>query len=102
VNDRHSVSIFDGHGEPGSYPRFYERTGGKDAWDTFVASLESNPDYRRFRQGDAYMFTMGRSMSAHVMWDTEVLCRRLEYGCRCCSINQEAYGHQTTVLLERR
>jgi SAM-dependent methyltransferase len=101
VNDRHAVSIFDGNASPESYERFYERTGGKEHWDWFVNTSSQRPDYQRFRRGDAYMVTMGRSMSAHVMWDSEVLCKRLEYGYRMRSITPEAYGHQTTVLLER-
>ena len=47
------------------------------------------------------MFTMGRSMGAHVMWNTEVLCQRLSWGYRRLSVNPHSYGHQSTVLLER-
>jgi SAM-dependent methyltransferase len=101
VNDRHAVRVFDGDASLDAYPRYYERTGGKNQWDAFVAAASQRPDYQRFRRGDAYMVTMGRSMSAHVMWDSGVLCRRLEYGYKMCAITPEAYGHQTTVLLER-
>jgi SAM-dependent methyltransferase len=102
VNDRHAVAIFDGRGKPEDYPRYYERlAGGKAAWDEFVAENLQRTEYQRFRQGDAYMVSMGRSGMAHVMWDSAVLCRRLEYGYRLCAITPEAYGHQTTVLLER-
>jgi hypothetical protein len=88
-------------GRPGDYQRFYERTGGKDAWDQFVAMTEREPDYQRFRNRDAYMLTLGRSMSAHVMWDTDVLTDRLRWGYCLNVITPAAYGHQTTVLLER-
>jgi SAM-dependent methyltransferase len=101
INDHHAVNIFDGNGHPGDYERFYERTGGKDAWDQFVAMIEAEPDYQRFRNRDAYMVTLGRSMSAHVMWDTDVLTDRLRWGYRLNVITPAAYGHQTTVLLER-
>jgi len=101
INDRHAVDIFDGHGDPEAYERYYERTGGKQYWDAFVAANTPRPDYQRFRRGEAYMVTMGRSMSAHVMWDSEALCRRLDYGYKLCSITPEAYGHQSAVLLER-
>jgi hypothetical protein len=47
------------------------------------------------------MFTMGRSLEAHVMWNTDVLCERLSWGYRPLSVNPHSYGHQTTVLLER-
>jgi SAM-dependent methyltransferase len=101
VNDRHAVGVFDGNADPDAYPRYYERTGGKHNWDAFVSANTPRPDYQRFRRGEAYMLTMGRSMSAHVMWDSEALCRRLDYGYKKCSITPEAYGHQTTILLER-
>lgn len=101
INDHHAVEIFDGKGDPEAYPRYYERTGGKEHWDWFVQTSTPRPDYQRFRRGEAYMVTMGRSMTAHVMWDSETLCRRLDYGYRKCAITPAAYGHQTTVLLER-
>jgi SAM-dependent methyltransferase len=101
INDRHALRVFAGEADPDRYPSYYERTGGKENWDAFVASIEVQPDFQRFRRGDAYMFTLGRSMSAHVMWDSDALCRRLEYGYRKCSVTPEAYGHQTLVVLER-
>jgi SAM-dependent methyltransferase len=104
INDRHAVRLFDGYGSPDAYLRYYERTGGKENWDAFVTFVNSNsqrPEYQRFRRGEAYMVTMGRSARAHVLWNAEALCRRLEYGYRTCSITPEGYGHQTTVLLER-
>jgi SAM-dependent methyltransferase len=101
VNDQHAVRVFEGEGNQDQYTRYYERTTGKQAWEVFVRALHSRPDYERFRRGEAYMFTMGRSMTAHVMWDTDVLCRRLEYGYRRLAVTPESYGHQTTVLLER-
>jgi SAM-dependent methyltransferase len=101
VNDLHAVRVFDGDADEDAYPRYHERTGGKHNWDVFVAACAQRPDYQRFRNGEAYMLAMGRSISAHVMWDSEVLARRLDYGFRTCSITPEAYGHQTAVLLER-
>jgi SAM-dependent methyltransferase len=102
INDRHAAEIFSGGGDPDAYPEFYERTGGRAEWDRFVATIEESDDYRRFRDGDAYMVTMGRSMASHVMWDTDQLLRRLDYGYRPHAVTPESYGHQTTVLLERR
>jgi SAM-dependent methyltransferase len=101
LNDRNAMRVFEGLADPGSYPRFWERTGGKANWDNYVASMQACPGYQRFRAGDAYMFTMGRSLYAQVMWDADVLCDRLAWGYRCCSVIPEAYGHQTAVLLER-
>jgi SAM-dependent methyltransferase len=106
INDRNSISIFDGKNKPDdTYMRLWEQRSGdkeeKDELDRFVAAYSQLPGYRRLRDGDAYMVTMGRSIGAHVMWDTEVLCRRLGYGYRRCSITPEGYGYQTVVLLER-
>jgi SAM-dependent methyltransferase len=101
INDQHAVRIFEGEGDPAAYARYYERTRGKANWDSFVAKLSRDPAYQRFRRGEAYMFTMGRSMGADVMWNTEVLCQRLSWGYRRLSVNPHSYGHQSTVLLER-
>lgn len=101
INDRNALRVFDGKADPESYPRYWERAGSKENWDEFVAANEERPDYQRFHRGEAYMVTMGRSLSAHVMWDAEVLCTRLGYGYRKLAITPESYGHQTTVLLER-
>ncbi len=101
INDQHAVRIFEGEGDTAAYPTYYERTGGKAKWDFFVATLSRDPAYQRFRRGEAYMFTMGRSMQSQVMWDGEVLCQRLSWGYRRLSVNPHSYGHQSTVLLER-
>jgi SAM-dependent methyltransferase len=101
INDHSAVRVFDGQADPSAYPRYWERTAGRENWDHFVSWISEQPDYERFRRREAYMVTLGRSMTAHVMWDTEVLTRRLEYGYRTCTVAPESYGHQTTVLLER-
>jgi SAM-dependent methyltransferase len=101
INDQHAARIFDGGGDPAAYARYFDRTAGRANWDSFVAALSHDPAYQRFRRGEVYMFTMGRSMEAHVMWDTEVLCERLAWGYRRLSVNPHSYGHQSTVLLER-
>ena len=82
------------------FREFYERTGGKHEWDSFVALMEANEDYQRFRRHEAYMFAMGQSMK-HVMWDSDELTRRLGWGFKTHAITPCGYGHQTTVLLER-
>lgn len=101
INDQHAARIFDGEGDPGAYAGYYERTGGKANWDSFVAGLSRDPAYQRFRRGEAYMFATGSSMESHVMWNTDVLCERLSWGYRALSVNPHSYGHQSTVLLER-
>ncbi len=101
INDEHAVRVFDGEADAADYPRYYERTGGKESWDHFVEMINASPEYQSFKRGDSYMITLGRSMRAHVMWNSEALCRRLAYGFRPCSVTPEAYGHQTGILLER-
>jgi SAM-dependent methyltransferase len=102
INDRSAVRVFDGEAlDPSSYPRYYERTAGKENWDVFVDMLNDSPEYQRFKRGDAYMVTLGRSIGANVLWDSKVLCDRLSWGYKACSVTPEAYGHQTAILLER-
>jgi SAM-dependent methyltransferase len=101
VNDEHAVRVFDGEADPADYPRYHERTGGKENWDGFVAMVNASPEYARFKRGDAYMVTLGRSIRANVLWSSDALCKRLGFGFRVCSVNPEAYGHQTAILLER-
>jgi SAM-dependent methyltransferase len=102
VNDRHAVEIFEGRGRPEDYPRFHERTGGREEWERFVAEVQADAQYRRFVAGDAYMVTLARdTLIPHVMWDSEVLAQRLAYGYRLKAVTPASYGHQTTVLLER-
>jgi SAM-dependent methyltransferase len=101
VNDRHAAKIFAGEADPASYPGYYERVSGRDVWDHWVTYLNTQPVYKQFVDGDAWMISMSRLDIPHVMWDPEVLCERLSYGWRCCSVNPESYGHQTMILLER-
>jgi SAM-dependent methyltransferase len=101
INDRSAVDVFEGRGDPDAYPRYWERTGGKESWDRFVTETTASPDYARFKAGAAYMFTRGRSLHAQVMWDTDELCDRLAWGYRRTAVVPLGYGHQTTVLLER-
>jgi SAM-dependent methyltransferase len=101
VNDEHAVRVFDGEADPANYPRYYERTGGEESWDRFIRMINESPEYQGFKRGDSYMVTLGRSIQANVMWNSEALCKRLAYGFRPCSVTPEAYGHQTGILLER-
>ncbi|WP_051222155.1 class I SAM-dependent methyltransferase [Conexibacter woesei] len=99
INDHSSVEIFEGRGPADRYEEFYERTGGQAEWESFVRLIQGNADYQRFRRREAYMFTQGKMMR-HVMWDTDVLTRRLDWGYKPHSITPMGYGHQSTVLLE--
>jgi SAM-dependent methyltransferase len=101
VSDRNTVRVLTGQGDPACYPQLYERTGGKQAWDYFVTAASGPPEWERFRCGDAYMASIGRSGQALVLRDADVLCARLAYGWRRCSVTPNSYGHQTSVLLER-
>ena len=100
LNDRLSVGIFDGNADPAAYDRYYERVG-RQLWATWVEQISAEPDYQRFRNGDAYMVAFNRHWRVNVMWDADILCKRVGYGYRVCSVNPASYGHQTTVLLER-
>ena len=100
VSDRNTVRVLEGHGDPDSYAQLYERTGGKQSWNAFIA-MASGPEWEQFRHGDAYMASIGRSAQALVLRDPDTLCARLEYGWRRCSVTPNSYGHQTSVMLER-
>lgn len=101
ISDLHTVRILDGEGDPAAKARYIERTQGRAYWESWAAKLARDPAYQRFRQGKAYMMTIGRSMGSEVFWDTEVLCERLSWGYRRLSVNPHSYAQQTTVLLER-
>ena len=46
------------------------------------------------------MAVMGRPGEAHVLWDADVLCKRLEPFWQTLSVTEKAYGHQTAILLK--
>ena len=101
INDRAAVEVFEGRGDPASYPGYWERAGGKASWDSFVRDSQASAEYRNFRDGLTYMFSRGRSLNAQVMWDSDVLCDRLTWGFTRRAVIPQGYGHQTTVLLQR-
>ena len=101
VNDRHSAGVVAGHGDPAEAARYAERAGGRANWNAFAGLLASGAGFRRFTAGQAWMASAESGGMAHVLWDPELLCRRLAWGWRCCSITPEAYGHQTLIVLER-
>jgi SAM-dependent methyltransferase len=102
INDRRAVAVFEGQRTEEEFERYYKRTGGKENWNGFVDNwLRSKPEYQRFKNKEVNMVTLNRSMASHILWDAEFLCKRQERFWRVLSINERAYGHQTTVLLER-
>jgi SAM-dependent methyltransferase len=102
INDRHAVSIFEGAGTPENRARYIERTGGDQRWQDWINLLHRTAEYARFRSGDAQMITMGRPGICHVIWDVDYLISRLWPGWKWHSVTPEAYGHQTSVLLQRQ
>lgn len=100
INDRSAVAFFQGGGNPADRARYVERIR-PDAWQHWLDRLKNHTGYQRFAKGEAQMVTMGRSTSAHVLWDADYLIKRLGPGWRVCSITPEAYGHQTGVLLAK-
>lgn len=102
INDRHAVNIFEGAGTPTNRARYIERVQGEQAWQEWINSLHRTPEYTQFLKGNAQMITMGRPGICHVFWDVDYLKSRIGPGWIWRSATQEAYGHQTGVLLERR
>jgi ubiquinone/menaquinone biosynthesis C-methylase UbiE len=66
--------------------------------------IRSLPEYAELRRSDFRMFTIGQRdwSRTYVFYDTGSLCRQLEPFFRVRSVNEEAYGYQTALLLERR
>ena len=102
VNDHESLKLLEGHGDPKDYPQFYERTGGKDRWDTFMRNIGPTPELQKFKRHESYRCVIGRSIESHVLWDAETFCQRVSTLFDKASITPAAYGHQTGILLARR
>ena len=100
VNDRHAVKVFDGDGDPTAYPRYWERTGGRQVWESFTQTmprirLPAVPKWGCLdgvhgqRRDGACDVGYRRAVSTSRLW-LEVLLGQ-----------PRVYGHQTFVLLER-
>lgn len=63
--------------------------------------LRSDPAYERFRRSDFGMFTIGRHVQSQVFYDVAFLRRKLDPFFRTLAVVEEAYWHQTALLLER-
>jgi SAM-dependent methyltransferase len=83
IHDRHTAKVLEG--KNWFLPNF----------------LCSFPEYKQYLASDFGMFTMGRSVSSQVFYDPEFLARRLAPFYRVLSVTEEAYYHQTVMLLER-
>jgi SAM-dependent methyltransferase len=98
IHDRHTIKMLDD-----GY--FYDKTGyftDKNKKETDLTSrLNSNPVYNGAK--DTFgMFVMGRDFRAQVFYDMTYF-REVAANCKydILSVTEEAYGHQTAVLLKK-
>jgi SAM-dependent methyltransferase len=102
LNDRRAVRVFEGERSAAEFAYYCTRVGGQESWEQFVDGwFRQHPAYHSFVRKEADMVVLGRPGEAHVLWDAEVLCKRLEPFWRVLSINEKAYGHQTVILLQK-
>ena len=66
----------------------------------FTDYLNKFEAYRNKRK-DAGMLVIGRSTDSQVFYDSEYFCRYLAGIFKIVSINKEAYGYQTAILLQK-
>jgi SAM-dependent methyltransferase len=103
INDRRSIKVFEGERTAAEFEYYCTRVGGKQNWLHCVDGLlRQHPAYRRFVNKEVDMVVMGRPGEASVLWDADVLCKRLEPFWQTLSVTEKAYGHQTAILLQSR
>ena len=103
INDRRATKVFEGERTAAEFEYYCIRVGGKQNWVNFVDGyFRQHPAYRRFVNKEVDMVVIGRPGEAHVLWDADVLCKRLEPFWQTLSVTAKAYGHQTAVLLQSR
>ncbi len=63
--------------------------------------LYSHNKYREFINSNFAMFTIGRSLKSQVFYDLDYFCQKLKSLYKIISVEKEAYGHQTIILLQK-
>jgi ubiquinone/menaquinone biosynthesis C-methylase UbiE len=71
----------------------------REPW--LLAYLEAHKEYQAFRTSGSGMLTIGRALRAQVFYDVDFLRHLVRSAYRVVSINREAYGYQTAVLLQK-
>ena len=89
IHDRRTVDILSNEQDDRSWIIRYRN---------YVSSF---PDYDKFSRSDFGMFSLRRFDNMQVFYDVEFLSRKLRPFFQVLSITEEAYGHQSAVVLER-
>ena len=64
-------------------------------------AITSNPIYKR-EKGNFGMLAIGRADRSNVFYDTNYFCNIVKPIYNVISVTEEAYGHQTAVLVEKK
>lgn len=97
IHDRHTIALLDA-----GY--FYDKTGyfTKNKEVELTTKLNSNQTYQKEKR-EFGMLVIGRDYSSQVFYDIDYF-RKVAAACMydVLSVTEEAYGHQTGVLLKKR
>ena len=98
IHDRHTIKLLD----EGYH---YDKAGyftDKDLVETeLTTKLNSNPTYIKERDNFG-MLVIGRDYASQVFYDVEYFSKAVAGIFDLISVTEEAYGHQTAVLVEKR
>ena len=98
IHDRHTIKLLeDGY--------FYDKTGyftDKDNKEVeLTKKLTSNSIYKKEKDNFG-MLVIGRDYRSQVFYDIDYFCKIVNPMYNILSVTEEAYGHQTAVLLEKK
>ncbi len=98
IHDRHTIKLI----EDGYY---YDKTGYFTDPDNKVVDLplilNSSPSY--INERDSFgMLVIGRDYASQVFYYIDFFCKMVTPMYSVASVNEEGYGYQTAVLLEKR
>lgn len=85
IHDHKTIELFEG---------LKERLG-------LARYLTALPLYRKYISSEFGTFTFGRSIQSQVFYDIDYFREIVSPFFRVVSVNEQAYGYQTAVLLER-
>ena len=86
IHDKHTIELFDGEHQQ----------------RPLAQRLHRNDEASRWARSDFEMFTMGRAAASQVFYDVDYLSRSVEPFFKTVSVEEEAYGRQTAILMQRQ
>jgi ubiquinone/menaquinone biosynthesis C-methylase UbiE len=94
IHDKHTIELITNSPE-----RVY--SDGLPVEEEFRNLLLSFNKKVKFSSLDFYMFTIGRGPSSQVFYNADHLYQHWGRILKICSVNPEAYGYQTAIVLEK-